>query len=76
MGMKVAAVFVALVAVRAVYGADIIVGGDSGWTQMFNYDNWASAQTFKVGDSLGNVTLTHTHTHLFIFQYEYKTNYQ
>ncbi|XP_022974245.1 uclacyanin-3-like [Cucurbita maxima] len=52
MVMKVAVVFVFLVAVRAVYGADIVVGGDSGWNQGFDYGTWAAGQVFKVGDSL------------------------
>lgn len=50
--MKAAAVLVVLVAVRAVYGADIIVGGNSGWNQGVNYDTWAAGQTFRVGDTL------------------------
>lgn len=54
MAMKAAAVLVVLVAVRAVYGADIIVGGNSGWNQGVNYDTWAAGQTFRVGDTLGN----------------------
>ncbi|KAL0547676.1 hypothetical protein IC582_012100 [Cucumis melo] len=52
MAMKAAAVFVVLIAVRAVYGADIIVGGSSGWNQGFNYDTWATQQKFTVGDTL------------------------
>ncbi|XP_038901117.1 mavicyanin-like [Benincasa hispida] len=52
MAMKAAAVFVVLVAVRAVYGADIIVGGNSGWSQGVNYETWAAGQNFSVGDTL------------------------
>lgn len=55
MAMKAAAVFVVLIAVRAVYGADIIVGGSSGWNQGFNYDTWATQQKFTVGDTLGTL---------------------
>lgn len=54
MGMRAAAVFVILVAVRAVYGADIRVGDASGWDQGVDYTAWAAKQTFGVGDSLGN----------------------
>lgn len=55
MAMKAAAVFVVLIAVRAVYGADIIVGGNSGWSQGVDYDTWAAGQKFNVGDALGTI---------------------
>lgn len=36
---------------------DLVVGGNTGWTIPPNttfYPNWASANTFRVGDTLGN----------------------
>lgn len=30
-----------------------VVGGSQGWEQSTDFDSWASAQTFKVGDQLG-----------------------
>lgn len=30
-----------------------VVGGSQGWQESIDFDSWASAQTFKVGDQLG-----------------------
>ncbi|XP_050235885.1 uclacyanin-2-like [Mercurialis annua] len=42
-----------LLAIPAVYGAQHIVGGSSGWTNFgVDYDTWAAGETFTVGDTL------------------------
>ena len=33
-----------------------VVGGTQGWQQSIDFDSWAEAQTFKVGDQLGTYT--------------------
>lgn len=30
-----------------------MVGGSQGWEESVDFDSWASAQTFKVGDQIG-----------------------
>lgn len=34
-----------------------VVGGSQGWDESTDFDSWASAQTFKVGDELGTQKL-------------------
>lgn len=46
--------FVLLASPIMCYGKDHIVGGSDGWSQSGDYSTWASAQTFNVGDNLGN----------------------
>lgn len=33
--------------------AQHVVGGSQGWDESTDFESWASAQTFKVGDQLG-----------------------
>lgn len=30
-----------------------MVGGSQGWQESVDFDSWASSQTFKVGDQIG-----------------------
>lgn len=46
-------VFVA-VFLRQAFATKHTVGGSQGWDESTDFDSWASAQTFKVGDELGN----------------------
>ncbi|CAJ1948052.1 unnamed protein product [Sphenostylis stenocarpa] len=53
MTKPVAASFLVLMlAFPTVFGVDYDVGDSSGWITQFNYDNWASGKTFRVGDNL------------------------
>ncbi|KAK4364295.1 hypothetical protein RND71_015653 [Anisodus tanguticus] len=44
-------VFVLFVCPMA-FAKDRIVGGNDGWSQSVDYSNWASGETFSVGDNL------------------------
>ncbi|PON61329.1 Cupredoxin [Parasponia andersonii] len=44
-------ILVALIA-NGVRAAQHVVGGSQGWDESTDFDSWASAQTFKVGDQL------------------------
>lgn len=44
--------FVALVAKKSL-AAQHAVGGSQGWEESTDFNSWASAQKFKVGDQLG-----------------------
>lgn len=37
-----------------------VVGGTQGWQESIDFDSWASAQTFKVGDQLGIIPFFHS----------------
>ncbi|KAK2970558.1 hypothetical protein RJ640_000608 [Escallonia rubra] len=47
-----AAFLILLLVAPAVYGAEHVVGGSSGWTQSVNYVKWAAGETFTAGDTL------------------------
>lgn len=46
-------VFAALITKEAL-AAQHVVGGSQGWDESTDFKSWASSQTFKVGDKLGN----------------------
>lgn len=50
---RILAVIVAAVFLRQALAATHTVGGSQGWDESTDFDSWASAQTFKVGDELG-----------------------
>lgn len=54
MAMAVALLFLVL-ASPAVYAVDHVVGGSSGWSVGPSYDDWASGETFNVGDNLSMI---------------------
>lgn len=53
-------VLVALIA-KEVQAAQHAVGGSQGWEESTDFDSWASAQTFKVGEQLGMFSLVLQH---------------
>ncbi|KAM6549598.1 hypothetical protein CsatB_021274 [Cannabis sativa] len=57
MGPKNTFTILVLVILGALMGNEVeagqhVVGGSQGWEQSTDFDSWASAQTFKVGDQL------------------------
>lgn len=46
-------IVVVAVFLRQGLAAKHAVGGSQGWDESTDFDSWASAQTFKVGDELG-----------------------
>ncbi|XP_051121051.1 mavicyanin [Andrographis paniculata] len=51
-GIIVAAVLLLFGSETAVMAAKHVVGGSSGWDESTDFNSWASAQTFRVGDEL------------------------
>ncbi|XP_057800729.1 mavicyanin [Salvia miltiorrhiza] len=49
---RLIAVVIATVFLRQALAAKHSVGGSQGWDESADFDSWASAQTFKVGDEL------------------------
>lgn len=48
-----------MVPVEEAMGAQHVVGGSQGWDESTDFSSWASSQTFKVGDQLGELTFPH-----------------
>lgn len=53
MALRIAILFLVLATPPAVYAATHVVGGSNGWNTGVNYNSWAQAQNFNVGDTLG-----------------------
>lgn len=47
-------VVLSLLKINEVLATQHVVGGSQGWDESTDYTKWASHQTFKVGDKLGN----------------------
>lgn len=76
---RILAVIVAAVFLRQALAATHAVGGSQGWDESTDFDTWASAQTFKVGDELGtyvpSIFLLRFHIASRISPYQYDDIY-
>lgn len=58
------AIFVALGPTREAFAAKHEVGGSQGWDVTANLGSWASSQTFRVGDQLGEFYFSQLHVRI------------
>ncbi|KAK1287669.1 hypothetical protein QJS10_CPB19g01232 [Acorus calamus] len=49
---------IAIILPSVVLVTEYIVGDDQGWTIYFNYSEWTTGKTFRVGDSLETITMS------------------